>query len=383
MPTLLYALCMNRIYLDYASASPVSTEALAAFTRAVQAYGNPSAPHNEGREAREILEDARLTIARLAEVKPDAVIFTSGATEANALALYGVLHGKQNPHVLYCPTSHSSVLEALSHMSVESEALLLTPEGRIDMHALEKQIRPGTALITVPAVESETGTRYDTREIRRVADRVLKTVLLHVDASQLPTNAPFERVRLGADLITLDAQKVGGVRGIGCLIAPRHISLTPLIYGGGQERGLRSGSEPSALAASFAAALANRDKNRTQFLMRSQRMRDVLLSEMQTINDVVINGVDQVPHILNVSLLGRDTDYLIALLDVAGFAVSTRSACETDVEGSRVVRAMTGDHARARSTLRVSWGPETTESDIRKFARALKKEVAFLDLHCS
>ncbi len=372
----------RRIYLDHASAAPVSKHAERAFLKSLSAYGNPSAAHQEGRAAKEVLEAARLSIARLVEVKPEAIIFTSGATEANALALNGVLNGKQRPHVLYCPTSHSSVLEALTHMDVESEPLHLTEGGGVDMHALEKQLRPDTVLVSVPAVESETGTRYDTREMRRVLDRVSPGILLHVDAAQLPTSSSIQRVRLGADLMTLDAQKVGGVRGIGCLVAPRHIPLTPLIYGGGQERGMRSGSEPSALAASFAAALEEREKSRSEFTTRSLQMRETLLQELKDIQGLVVNGVDQVSHILNLSLRGRDTDYLVALLDEAGYAVSTRSACETDAEGSRVVLAMTGDEERSRSTLRVSWGPEIRGSDLKKFAQSLKREVAFLDLHC-
>lgn len=380
-----YALYMRRVYLDYAGAAPVTKVARRAFECALRAYGNPSAPHAEGREAKVILEDARLQIARMAEVKPEAIIFTSGATEANALALQGVVVGKGTPegsHVLYLPTSHTSVTETLTSLSrsgVSIEAIAMK-DGIIDFPAFAAQLRPETLLVSVPAVESETGAYTDARDVRRALDRAGSKAFLHVDASQLPTAAPFERARLGADLIVLDAQKVGGVRGVGCLIAPAHVTLAPLVHGGGQERGLRSGSEPHALAAAFAAALKERAHVREAFRARATRMRSLLLEELARLEGAVENRApEQVPHILNISLVGRDTDYLVALLDEAGYAVSTRSSCETDAEGSRVVRVMTGDEARAKATLRISWGPETREGDLRAFARALLKAVRFLD----
>jgi cysteine desulfurase len=185
--------------------------------------------------------------------------------------------------------------------------------------------------------------------------------------------------RLGADTLTLDAQKIGGVRGSGVLIVPRQVEIAPLLRGGGQERGLRPGTESPALALAFASALEDIDV--PMFVARAQRMREQLLSTlMHTIPSVVLNeGKDQVAHIVNLSLLGRDTDYLVALLSEAGFSVSTKSACATNEEGSRAVLALTGDPERAASTLRISWGPETKEGDLRRFAGALISSVRFMD----
>ncbi|HWH07342.1 MAG TPA: aminotransferase class V-fold PLP-dependent enzyme [Candidatus Paceibacterota bacterium] len=373
-----------RIYLDYASAVPVLPRAKAAFIAALTAYGNPSAPHTEGRNARAIVEDARTAVARLAEVKPDAVLFTSGATEANALAIQGVVRAskREHPHVLYLPTAHSSVVETMEALAQEGVAVepLILSEGMVDLNALEAQLRPETILISLDAVCGETGTSHNTRDVRRVLDKAKSGAFLHVDASQLPRIASFERTRLGADLITLDAQKVGGIRGVGALIALRHVPLAPLVHGGGQERGLRSGSEPSALIAAFAVALLESNTEVKEFLPRAERMRAELLWNIADIKDLVINGgTHTVPHILNISLLGRDTDYLVALLDEAGFAVSTKSACETDLEGSRVVLLETQDPERAAATLRISWGSASTSRQLQQFAKALKDAVAFLD----
>lgn len=376
---------MKRTYLDVAAASPVSAAARIAFGRALRASGNPSSPHAEGQAARAVLEDARARIARLAGVKPEAVIFTGGATEANALAIEGhiralIANGSAagSLHALYLPSAHASVIGAMRRveaMGVNIEAL--------DLVRLASQVRPETVLVAVDLVCGETGTVYDVREIRRVIDKVRQggpRITLVVDASQAPRTEPILRERLGADLLALDAQKVGGVRGIGALIAPRTVPLLPLIEGGGQERGLRSGTESPAPAAAFATALEECDRGRESFTERSRRMRKELVSRIESVPGLVINeGKRQAPHILNVSLPGRDTDYLVALLDAAGFAVSTRSACETDEEGSRAVFMMYGDEERARTTLRISWGPRTRSRDLVRFSGALIERVRFMD----
>lgn len=379
----------KRIYLDWAASSPVSRRALKAHIDTLALVGNPSSPHQEGQEARAALETARTRIARLAEVKSDSVIFTGNATEANALLIMGrvgllleqgTLAG--DIHVLYMPGSHSSVTGAVARLQewgVVTEEIPL--EGTvIDLARLRALIRPSTALVLVDAVCGETGVRYLARDVRRVLDERSSKALLHVDASQMPLTAPFELTRLGADTLALDSQKVGGVRGIGALIAPRRIQLKALYEGGGQERGLRSGTEAVALVAAFAEALEEAHEQRAAFEARAIKMRRELIGSVTALERVMVNeGRTQDPRILNLSFIGRDTDYLVALLDAAGFAVSTRSACETDAEGSRAVLALTGDSERARSTLRISWGPSTTPYEMRAFAKALVRAVNFLD----
>jgi cysteine desulfurase len=381
---------MRRVYLDWAAAAPVSRAAVRAYQRASLAYGNPSSPHAEGREARAILEDARTRIARLAGVKADGVLFTSGATEANALAIIGFVRAlwdagrdPSSLHVLYLPSAHASTrgcMDELRSWGVSVEEIALSG-GSIDLAAFAAQLREETVLVAMEAVCGETGTRFDTRGVRRALDASGRRMHLHVDAAQLPFAEPFERMRLAADTLALDAQKVGGMRGIGCLVAPRQVRLAPVMRGGGQERGLRPGTETHALAAAFAAALEEVHANRERFVPRASAMRERLLARIAVdIENVEENGgKETVPHILNVSLPGRDTDFLAALLDQAGFAVSTRSACATDEEGSRAVLALTGDPVRAGSTLRISWGPGTSSEDLERFADALVKSVRFLD----
>ena len=386
----------SRAYLDWASAAPTHPKAARAFARALRWYGNPSSPHEEGRSARAVLEDSRRGIARLAGVKPSAVIFTSGATEANALAIQGRLKrcaedGIQcrDMHVLYLPTMHSSALKTVQEFQAQGvsiEPLRLTG-GAIDLETFKMQLRPETVLVCVDAVCGETGSRFETLRMRRVIDAVPNSqkALLHVDASQLPLVESIEHTRLGADSTTLDAQKVGGIRGIGALVLaqPNAIGkiIAPLMQGGGQEGGLRPGTEPVALAVAFAAALIECEAKREAFATRAARVRKELVRLMsdQFPALLVNESPRQAPHILNVSLPGLDTDYAIALLDADGVAVSTKSACETDSEdGSAVVYALTGDAERSKATLRISWGPQTSLRDIRRFVKAFARTIRFL-----
>ncbi|MBU6388667.1 aminotransferase class V-fold PLP-dependent enzyme [Patescibacteria group bacterium] len=364
--------------------------------------GNPSSPHEEGRRAKQMLEDARTVIARLCEVQSDDVIFTSGATESNALAILGVAHAsaialKAPVHVLYLPSAHASIAlnaNMLAAYGATAEPLPLR-DYRVDTDALANMLRKETVLVSMDAVCGETGVIWNTREVKQAIGKIF----LHVDASQAPLTEKPTRAHFGADLLTLDGAKVG-VRGIGALIAHRTIPLVPLYRGGGQERGLRPGSESPELAKSFAAALGAAAHGREAFRASAERNRAHLIELIKNIPNVLINeSRSQAPNILNLSLPGRDTDYLVALLDEAGFAVSTRSACESNHagsmirspaderseswqvtgEGSRAVLALTGDRNRAFSTLRISWGAGTGAGSLVRFSRALARAVAFID----
>jgi cysteine desulfurase len=368
----------KRTYLDYAAG----------------VAANPSSPHEEGRIAKRVLEDARTAIARLIEVQPDDVIFTSGATEANALAILGHVRalraqGHKKLHVLGLPTAHASIIEnlaILAHEGVKIEPLPIK-DYRVDTGALAKLLIKETALVTMDAVCGETGTVWNTREVADTIRKARSTagaskILLHVDASQASLTEKIMRAHFDADLVTFDGSKVGNVRGIGALIAARTIPIAALYGGGGQERGVRPGSESPELAQRFAASLAVAVNERAAFRARAERERAALLRILTTAIKrlYVQEGSTQAPHILNLSFPGRDTDYLVALMDESGFAVSTRSACETDSEeGSRAVLALTGDEKRAKSTLRISWGREVSTGDLVRFSAALVENIRFLD----
>jgi cysteine desulfurase len=368
----------RRVYLDRASG----------------VAGNPSSAHEEGRRARATLEKARRDIARVCEVQADDVIFTSGATESNALAVLGIpralrARGQASLHVLYLPGAHASITENVRVLQGEDVAVEPLPirGGRVDIEALGQMVRKETVLVAMEAVCGETGVVWNTREVRHVLDAARSAlgaprIWLHVDASQAPLTEKITRDHFGADTLTLDGSKVGEMRGIGVFIAHRTIPIEPLYKGGGQERGLRPGTESPELARGFATALTAATLRRESFRTTAFRNREVLMGVIrEAVPEVVVHGGHrQAPHILNLSFPGRDTDYLVALLDEAGFAVSTRSACETDSgEGSRAVFALTGDREEAQTTLRVSWGEGVGARDLMRFARALERAVAFID----
>jgi|CXWL01.1.fsa_nt_gi cysteine desulfurase len=371
--------------------------------------GNPSSPHLEGRCAKGVLEDARTSIARLIEVQSDDVIFTSGATESNALAILGHVRalralagsdvpGRNNMHVLYLPSTHASIVENVKMLETGGVIIEALPikNCRVDTDALADIIRTETVLVSMDAVCGETGVVWNTREVAETlrcwkvrpstllgrSDLPMGRPLLHVDASQAPWTEKITRDHFGADLLTFDASKVSGVRGCGVLIAHRTIPLAPLYSGGGQERGLRPGTEAPELAEKFATAFRTAALGRESFRASAEHNRARVMQLITSvIKGVHINEGDrQAPNILNLSLPGRDTDYIVALLDEAGFAVSTRSACETDsLLGSRAVFALSGDALRAQSTLRISWGPGVSSRELTRFAQELVRAVAFID----
>lgn len=390
----------RRTYLDYAAG----------------VSGNPSSPHEEGRRSRDQLEGARREIANLTEVQSDDVIFTSGATESNALAILGHVRalrlragkdtpGRNNMHVMYLPSAHASVvgnMKLIAEEGVEVEELPIR-DVRVDIGQLATMLRKETVLVSMDAVCGETGVVWNTREVAHMLKTFAGTAkkssaqaarpiqhdfsaapapVLHVDASQAPFTEKISRAHFGADMLTFDASKVGAIRGIGALIAHRTIPIIPIYAGGGQERGLRSGSQMPELAKEFAAALRAAAFSREAFRASSEQIRAGLIKAIiSTIPNAYINeGHSQAPNILNLSFIGRDTDYLVALLDEAGFAVSTRSACETDSDdGSRAVFYLTGDKGRARATLRISWGQMTRSRELVHFAQALARAVVFID----
>ncbi len=382
----------KRIYLDFASAAPVLSVAKKALEQTLPFYGNPSSPHEEGRIARKILEKSRAIIASLVEVKPDDVIFTSGATEANSIAILGhvsalVQSGRSTKdiHILYAPTSHSSVVSTMKRLSSDGviiEELPITKDWQVDTVKLKEILRPETALISMDSVCGETGTVWNIRDVRNVLEKsVFKygRAILHVDASQAALIGAVTRSHFGADMLVFDAQKIGGVRGVGALIVHRTIPILSIISGGGQERGVRHGTEPVALISAFATAFENGVKNRNDFNKRALGLRSTLIELLKDVPDCVVNsGKNFAPHILNISIIGRDTDYLVALLSEDGFDVSTKSACETGDVGSRVILKLTSNEDLAASTLRISWGPEIKNKDIVLFAKTLKKAIKFL-----
>lgn len=366
----------QRVYLDYAAATPVhpivKKEMKPFFS---EQFGNAGAIHEEGRQAKEALELARSKVARLCGVRSELVTFTSGGTESNNLAIIGYARSlnKQgraysDMHLLTTPIEHPATKEALQELAARGvlvEEVPVDAGGLVNQFDVASRLSTQTILVTLAHINSEIGTIQPTQQIARALRSYERKhqssrILLHVDAAQSPLWQPIQLPTLGADMLSLDAGKCCGPKGVGVLVCAQKQHLTHgVLYGGGQERGLRPGTEPVALCVGCAAALElaqARHVDRAQYV---RTLRDSLQSMLlERIPEMLWNGTvgnKRVANNINISLPGFDTEYVAVVLDAAGFAVSTKSACSTaDSSASDVVYAISNDVNRARSTLRIT-----------------------------
>ena len=389
----------RRIYLDYASVTPVRKEARRAYEEASRLVGNPGSIHQEGVEAKRSLEESRASIAKELGCKAREIVFTSGLTEANNLAILGLANrleriqeatplesGLKGTHWIVSAIEHQSVLECFVEIERRGGKVThIDPEanGVVSAQKLANALRPETALVSIGWANSEIGTIQPVREIsfaiRAHEKKTGSSVLLHSDAGQGPLYLAPEVHTLGVDLFSLGSGKLHGPRGAGALYICKRAELAPIIIGGGQERGMRAGTEAPALAAGFAAALAAVGRERCFEAKRLGEMRDELADNiMKTVPCAVVNGDlrHALPHMLNISIPSINSEYVVMALDRAGIAVSTKSACsEGRRNESHVVAALPGGSERAKSTIRCSLGRETTRGDVLNFTKQLVRIV--------
>ena len=385
----------KRIYLDYAGATPVLPEAERAEVEASRFLGNPGAIHTEGVLAKQKLDSARETLARALGCKARELIFTSGGTEANNLALLGAFKkivlaglgraGKKpsETHWIVSAIEHASVLECFDHIAEMGGIVSkINPDSRglITVEAIQKELRKETVLVSIGWANNEIGTAQPLQHI----SQMLRThemkhgtkIIFHTDAGQAPLYLSPQVNTLGVDLFVLDSGKLYGPRGVGCLYLSNRAELAPMILGGGQERGLRSGTENVALAAGFAKAFEIISSERKMESVRLQKLRDNLAQEIVgRIPGALINGDLKyvLPHILNISIPSKQNGEYVALtLDHAGVAVATKSACREGDGKSAVVAALGGEKWRAENTLRISLGRDTSLRDVRAVLGALE-----------
>jgi cysteine desulfurase len=386
----------GRIYLDYASAPPVLPEAIRAMREAEKIAGNPGAIHAEGVVAKKSLEESRAQIARILECKARELIFTSGLTEANNLAILGygkrlertrrTLHGT---HWIVSGIEHDSVLECFAEVEARGgEISHLSPDARgiIAPEVLQKALRKETVFVSIGWANNEIGTIQPLAKIARIirahekAHRV--RIAFHSDAGQGPLYLPTVAHSLGVDLLALGGNKLYGPHGAGALYIDKDIEISSIMAGVKQERGLRAGTENAALAAGCAAAIEVIAREREGEAQRLQKLRDAFSRELSArIPGLVVNGdlAHALPHMLNVSIPDIQSEYVTLALDAAGIAVSTKSACREGEESrSHVVAALARTEAegwRAANTLRFSLGRNTTEADLTRSVEALARVV--------
>ncbi|MES2202864.1 MAG: cysteine desulfurase family protein [Patescibacteria group bacterium] len=351
----------SRIYADAAAATPLFPRAKAELVRLLDLYGNPGALHKEAVAAKNELEKARKIVADAIGAHPDEIIFTSGGTEANNLALHNA-HG----HVVTSAIEHSSVLAPL-----EKSGATVTRLYEFD--DIKDAITPETTLISIQLVNSEVGTIQPIADIAKKIHG--KNILLHADASQAPLWVDIQVEKLHVDMMTLDGQKIGGPKGVGCIYIKRGTKLDPLIYGGGQERGMRSGTENVPLVGAFAVALQDAQTNIKERVQKVGEVRDYLWQEIKKIApDAVLHGPEpRVANNLNFSIPGLDGQMAVIALDAAGIAAGTRSACDTgDDAPSHVLLALGVEPNLARGAIRISLLPNATKTD----TSCIVKEIA-------
>ncbi|MBI2030771.1 cysteine desulfurase [Candidatus Kaiserbacteria bacterium] len=384
----------DRIYLDYAGATPVCEAAALAAAKAAALFGNPGAIHAEGVQAKRALENARESIAAELGCKAREVVFTSGGTEANNLAILGSVRkiilqkgSLEHTHWIVSAIEHPSVLECFVEIErLGGEVTYVDPDERgiIIPEAVQLALKPHTVFVSIGWGNSEIGTlqplAHIARELRAHEEKHQTKIVFHTDAGQAPLYRPLQVHSLGVDLLTLDSGKLYGPRGIGALFVGKDVEFAPIMFGGKQERGLRAGTENVALAAGFAAALAYAAGERESEAKRLEKLRDHFASEMiARIPGAVINGdlAHAMPHILNISIPNIQSEYLTLALDHAGIAISTKSACrEGEASRSHVVEALGGEPWRSQNTLRFSLGRSTTQEELIKVVSVLASLVA-------
>lgn len=341
----------------------------------IQAFdriGNPAARHTTGRVARAVLEDARESLASDLGASPDQVIFTSGGSEANSIALLGTVR-EDRDQTLVSALEHPSVAQAVKF---GAKVIPATAGGEVDLDRLALMLDERVRMASVMMVNNETGIIQPVPELVELCART--NVWFHTDAVQALGRMHIRFQDLGADLLSVSAHKVGGPVGVGALLVNRGVELKAVGLGGGQEREIRSGTQPLALVGGFAAAVRaaveELDEERARISQHSKRMTEIL----SRIESVRLNtGGGSVPHILSATFDSLRGDDLLMLLDQAGVDVSIGSACRSGVHRpSRTLLAMGLDEASAQSTLRFSFGHTTTESDIEYLEQTLPGIVA-------
>lgn len=382
----------TRIFADAAAGTPLRKEVEARLLELLPLYGNPGSIHREGVQARETMDAIRKEAAEAIRAHPREIVFTSGGTESNNLALLGTVRSLgRKVHLITTAVEHPSILECvrmLEHKGHRATYLPVDRDGLVSPKALREAIRGDTSLVSVQYVNSETGVVQDLRELAKTVRHMRKErkgdmpLLFHTDASQAPLYLSCDMQKLGVDLMTLDAQKMMGGRGAGVLCVKNGAVLSPLIVGGGQERGLRSGTENVALNGACARALSLAQQEYETNAERVGSIRDALWTHLRKLlPDAEQNGSTEarIASVLNVWVPELEAELATLGLDARGIAASSRSACSMEEGGpSSVIQVMGFSPERAAQSIRFSFLPTVGAWDAQRVAEALREVRATL-----
>ncbi len=375
-------------YLDHAATTPMLDEAVQAYVAAAREVGNPSSLHAAGRAARRLVEESRERIAAVVGARPSEVVFTSGGTEADNLAVKGVFWARRaldpaRTRIVASSVEHHAVLDAVDWLAAHEGAtvtwLPVDEAGRVDPATLADALGDDVAVVSVQWANNEVGTIQPVPTLAAVAADA--GVPLHTDAVQAVGQIPVDFATSGAAALTLTGHKLGGPVGVGALLLGRDVPATPLLHGGGQERDVRSGTLDTAGIAAFAVAVECAVKVQQEYATRVAALRDDLVARVRhAVPDAVLNGpadpAARLPGNAHFSFPGCEGDALLLLLDAQGIACSTGSACSAGVaQPSHVLLALGADDDRARSSLRFSLGHTSTAADVDALLAALPGAV--------
>ncbi len=383
-----------RIYLDHAATTPLDRDVLRAMLPYFgQVFGNASALYDEGVVSKNSVQSARLDIANEIHTQPDTIIFTSGGTESDNLAILGVAranraHGR---HVVTSQIEHHAVLSACAQLEREGFEVTYLPvdsKGLLDSKTIKSALRPDTILVSIMSANNEVGSILPIADIGRAILRFRleqKSVYpyFHTDACQAAAYLNLDVEKTHVDLLTLNGAKIYGPKGTGILYVRRGVKIEPILFGGGQEFGKRSGTENVAGIIGLATALRLVVAHRVN--ENIQNLRDQLYTEItQKVKRVVLNGPEvdsgsRLVNNLNLSFLGVDSEAMILYLNARGIAVSSGSACATgNDEGSHVLQALGKNESEVQSAIRFTLGKDTTSDQISKTAQAVKEILDLL-----
>ena len=374
---------MREVYLDNSATTRVSEEAAKAVYEVMTSYyGNPSSLHKKGIEAERLLTDARETIAKGLGVTPGEIYFTSGGTESNNIAIKGTAYALRRfgKHIITTKVEHPSVLETCKQLEREGYTvtyLEVGSDGTVNLEALERALTPDTILVSIMYVNNEVGAIEPIEQTSKLIKNN-KNTIFHVDAVQA-----FGKIKLvpkvqGIDLLSASSHKIYGPKGVGCLFVRQKVKITPIINGGGQENGLRSGTEnlPGIVGFGVAArqALENLDSWHEKMAALKRELKEGILTQ---IPDTVVNGPEEgAPHILNISFLGCRGEIILHALEAKGIYVSTGSACSSrKTQQSHVLRAMHKNDQEIEGAVRFSLSPFLEMDDIHYTIEVLKNEI--------
>ena len=361
------------IYLDYSATTPTDESVLNSYIETTKKIiGNPNSLHKLGVEAKKLIDAATTQIASILNVRPNEIIYTSGASEANNTAIKGVCLKYQNrgKHIITTQLEHSSITEPLNYLKTlgfEVNYVNLTPTGKVDLEDLKKKIREDTILVSIASINSEIGIRQPIEKIGNILKNYPK-IIFHSDITQ---SIGKEKINLDhVDLASFSAQKFYGMKGIGALIKKENIVIEPLIHGGKSTTKERSGTPPTALIVSMAKALRLSYENLEEKQNKVKELNEYLREKLTKANITINSPEDAIPNILNISIERIKPETILHALEEKDIYISTKTACSTSEESTSVF-ALTKSKEQASHSLRISLSYKTTKEELDTFINSL------------